>query len=152
VDIAGLGDRCAYLIARAHRAMFDRASVALEPLGLTPRDFGILTTLAAEQPCSQQRLASMLEVSAPAVLGFVDELEAAGLVVRNRNATDRRAYDLTLTRKGSARLKAAHGTALHLQAALSETLGEEVDRDLRALLAKIVEPQSPVRADDLAAS
>src|SRR6478735_1650094 len=56
VAIDGLGTRCGYLIARAHRMMFHRATTALAPLGLSPRDFGILSALAMAQPCSQQRL------------------------------------------------------------------------------------------------
>jgi DNA-binding MarR family transcriptional regulator len=82
VSIQGLGNRCGYLIARAHRMMFHRATAALQPLGLSPRDFGVLSALSTAQPCSQQRLAAIMGVSAPAVLAFVDELEAAGLVSR----------------------------------------------------------------------
>jgi DNA-binding MarR family transcriptional regulator len=138
LEIHGLGDRCAYLIARAHRMMFSRASAALVKLGLTPRDFGILTTLASNQPCTQQRLAETLGVSAPAVLGFVDELERAGLVERRRNSADRRAYDLTLTKLGRERLEAARVTALDLQAEIEHALGPSADAHLRALLAKVI--------------
>jgi DNA-binding MarR family transcriptional regulator len=139
VSIEGLGNRCGYLIARAHRMMFDRATRALRPLGLTPRDFGVLSALAVAQPCSQQRLAAIMGVSAPAVLAFVDELEAAGLVSRRRNQADRRAYDLTLTGKGTAVLAKARQTALEMQATIAQTLGTGPDQDLRALLEKVIQ-------------
>ena len=139
LDVESLGDRCGYLIARAHRVMAHRATEALEPLGLTPRDFGVLSVLGGAQPCSQQQLASMLGVSAPAVLGFVDELEASGLVERKRNADDRRAYDLTLTGAGAIRLEAAQAVASDLQSGIEQTLGEDVDRDLRRLLTKVID-------------
>jgi len=147
VAIEGLGNRCGYLIARAHRMMFARATGALAPLGLTPRDFGVLAALAIAQPCSQQRLAAIMGVSAPAVLAFVDELEAAGLVSRRRNAADRRAYDLTLTDRGTALLGEARAVALDLQATVARTLGAAADRDLRDLLGKViaVEPFGPER-------
>ena len=136
--IQGLGNRCGYLIARAHRLMFRRAALALAPLGLTPRDFGILSALSIAQPCSQQRLAAIMGVSAPAVLAFVDELDSAGLVSRRRNEADRRAYDLTLTETGTAVLDEARGTALDLQATIARTLGPGADEDLRALLGKVI--------------
>jgi DNA-binding MarR family transcriptional regulator len=139
VSIQGLGNRCGYLIARAHRMMFHRATDALEPLGLSPRDFGVLSALAMAQPCSQQRLAAIMGVSAPGVLAFVDELEAAGLVSRRRNAADRRAYDLTLTEEGLAVLDKARAVALELQAGIARTLGPGPDQDLRDLLEKVIE-------------
>lgn len=150
LEIAGLGDRCGYLIARAHRLMFRRAVAALEPLGLTPRDFGVLTALAAAEPCSQQTLAGLLGVSAPAVLGFLDDLEAVGLVARKRNKTDRRAYDLNLTPAGLATLRAARGAASELQDDLVRTLSASTDEDLRSLLGKIVSSYAtatPLRLD-----
>jgi DNA-binding MarR family transcriptional regulator len=139
VSIEGLGNRCGYLIARAHRVMFDRATQALRPLGLTPRDFGVLSALAMAQPCSQQRLAAIMGISAPAVLAFVDELEAAGLVSRRRNQADRRAYDLTLTGKGTDVLAKARQAALEMQATIAQTLGTEPDQDLRSLLEKVIQ-------------
>lgn len=138
LDIPGLGDRCSYLVARAHRAMFRRAADVLAPLGLSPRDFGVLSALAGAQPCSQQRLAEILGISAPAVLGFVDELESAGLVSRRRNAADRRAYDLTLTGTGATKLDAGRRAANELQASMSAAIGEAADNDLRQLLRKII--------------
>ncbi len=152
VSIQGLGTRCGYLIARAHELMFHRATAALVPLGLSPRDFGLLTALAMAQPCSQQRLAAIMGVSAPAVLAFIDELESAGLVSRRRNEADRRAYDLTLTDQGAAVLDKAREVALDLQAGIAQTLGEVADEDLRDLLAKVimVGPFSEQAADDLA--
>jgi len=137
VSIQGLGTRCGYLIARAHRLMFHRATTALEPLGITPRDFGMLSALAVAQPCSQQRLAAIMGISAPAVLAFVDELELAGLVSRRRKESDRRAYDITLTEQGTATLAGARGVARELQAAIATTLGPDADEDLRDLLAKV---------------
>lgn len=154
LDVESLGNRCGYLIARAHRALFRRAIDALEPLGLTPRDLGILSALGASQPCSQQQLAATLGISPPAVLGFVDELEERGLVVRRRNVADRRAYDLTLTRSGDEKLVAARRLAADLQAEIRQRLGAPADRDLRQLLRKVIEepPTSSAAPVDLAGS
>lgn len=144
LTIEGLGSRCGYLIARAHRMMFRRATEALAPLDLSPRDLGILGALAAAQPCSQQRLAAIVGVSAPGMLGFVDELESRGLVSRRRNVADRRAYDLTLTVVGTAKLAAGRKAAQRLQSSVVEGIGESAAADLRRLLHIIVESASGV--------
>lgn len=136
--IEGLGSRCGYLIARAHRMLFRLASEALAPLGLSPRDFGILSALAMAQPCSQQQLASIIGVSPPAMMAFVDELEEAGLLERRRNPTDRRAYDVTLTPEGAAKLTAARRAAADVQAHVVRALGAATDADLKDLLRKVI--------------
>jgi DNA-binding MarR family transcriptional regulator len=137
-NIESVAHRSGYLIAEAHRHMRARAVEELRPLGVEPRDFGVLSTLKREQPCSQQHMAGQLGVSPPAILMFVDGLEGAGLVSRSRNRADRRAYDLTLTEAGSACLAKADEAARRVQAEVVEKLGVRGDRDLRELLTRIV--------------
>jgi DNA-binding MarR family transcriptional regulator len=145
-SIESLAHRSGYLITQAHRHMRARAVEELRPLGVEPRDFGVLSTLQREQPCSQQHMAAQLGVSPPAILMFVDGLEGAGLVSRSRNSADRRAYDLTLTDAGSACLAKADEAARRVQSEVVEKLGVRGDRDLRELLTKIVNA-GPSRSD-----
>lgn len=137
-NVGPVAQRSGYLIAQAHRRMRDRAAAELRPVGVEPRDFGVLSTLQHEQPCSQQHMADRLGVSAPAILMFVDGLENAGLVCRSRNSADRRSYDLTLTDKGGACLASAEKAAQRVQAEVVDRLGVRGDRDLRELLTRIV--------------
>lgn len=138
VDVPGLGSRCGYLIARAHRLMVRRAEDELAPLGISPRDFGVLTLVAAEQPCSQQRLASLLGVSGPAMLGFVEGLEERGLLARQRNREDRRAYDVTLTDHGAQVLRQATELATSIHTALAGSLGLAAVAELNTLLRLVI--------------
>jgi DNA-binding MarR family transcriptional regulator len=137
-NIESLAQRSGYLITEAHRRMRDRAVEELRPLGVEPRDFGVLSTLQREQPCSQQHMAGQLGVSPPAILMFVDGLEGAGLVSRSRKSGDRRAYDLTLTNAGRDCLAKADEAAKRVQSEVVEKLGVRGDRDLRELLTRIV--------------
>lgn len=139
-DIAGdpLTSYTGYLLKRAHHAVRTHAERALGPLSIEPRHFGVLATLKALTPCSQQRLAAALGVTPPVVLQHVDGLEEHGLVVRTRNRADRRAYDLTLTAEGERRLDAAEKVAGDLQRELAERLGERNERALRRLLGKLL--------------
>ena len=127
-----------FLVAQAHRLVRGWALDALEPLGLDPRDFGVLSTIARDQPCSQNHLALSLGVSPPAALSFVGDLEGSGLVRRERNAEDRRSYDLTLTPAGTEKCDLARHAARTVQARVVARLGSAADQDLRDLLTRVI--------------
>lgn len=136
--IDSLAQHNGFLIAQAHRLVRGWAADALAPLGVGPRDFGVLSTLGRDQPCSQNHLAQVLGVSPPAALMFVDELEQSGLVRRERNAADRRFYDLTLTAVGERRLAGALEAAASIQVRVVARLGEDGDAELQRLLTKVI--------------
>ncbi len=138
LEVRSLADRNGFLIARAHRTFRALAEHQMEPLGIHPRHFGVLVILSQEQPCSQSQVAMRMGVSPAAVLGFVDELEAAGLVQRARNAADRRSYDLALTAQGRRCLGKAMAAAADLQAEIVRRLGPVGDAELRKLLGQII--------------
>jgi DNA-binding MarR family transcriptional regulator len=140
LSVAELAERTGYLVTHAHRMLREWAEAELEGLALHPRDFGVLATLSADEPCSQTQLALRLGVTPAAVLMFLDELEPKGLVTRLRRADDRRVHDISLTDEGRRRLKAAQRAAARLQGRAVARLGEGGDAELRALLAKLLEP------------
>jgi DNA-binding MarR family transcriptional regulator len=140
LGVAELAERTGYLVTHAHRMLREWAEVELEGLDLHPRDFGVLATLSADEPCSQSQLAVRLGVTPAAVLMFLDELEPKGLVTRLRRADDRRVHDISLTDEGRRRLKAARRAAARLQGRAVARLGEAGDDELRALLATLLEP------------
>lgn len=136
--VDALEQRAGYLVAQSHRLVRGWALEALQPLALDPRDFGVLSTVARDQPCSQNHLAQVLGVTPPAALAFVEELESHGLVRRERNADDRRVYDVTLTEAGAQRWRQARGAARAVQVRVVERLGADADADLRALLTRVI--------------
>jgi DNA-binding MarR family transcriptional regulator len=135
---APLADRTGYLLAAAHRRARDRFEAALEPLGIQPRHFGALATIAASAPCTQQVVAQQLGVTGPVVVQIVDELERRGLVERRRNPADRRSYALQPTAKGRATLRRTQAAMDAVSAQLAEPLGAEGDEELRALLGRLL--------------
>jgi DNA-binding MarR family transcriptional regulator len=64
----------------------------LAPLGIHPRQFGLLDLLMEKDGLSQHQLAGPLNVHRNVMVGLVDELERRGLVERRRHPTDRRAH------------------------------------------------------------
>ncbi len=135
--IASLSEHSGYLIAQAHRQMRRRAVERLAPIGLDPRDFGVLNVLAENRPCSQNQLAASLGVSPPAALTFVDELEASALVTRERSTSDRRMYDVQLTDEGERRLQAARAAASELERDIAVQIGDR-HHELRRLLLRLL--------------
>ncbi len=138
LSIESLSRYAGFLIAQAHHLLRGWAKDALAPLDLDPRDFGVLSAIATDQPCSQNHLAQALGVSPPAALSFVGDLEAGGLVRRERNPDDRRCYDLTLTPAGLERLGLARTAAGEVQARVTDRLGAGPDAELRHLLARVI--------------
>jgi MarR family transcriptional regulator, lower aerobic nicotinate degradation pathway regulator len=92
----------------------------LEPLGLSPRAWGVLSTLAESGPLTQIELATMMFIDRTAMVYLIDDLEQLALVERVRNPRDRRAFLIHLTSAGRA---AQHRAAAALQGA-AETLLE----------------------------
>jgi DNA-binding MarR family transcriptional regulator len=133
-----LADRTGFLLARAHFSSRDRANELLRPLGIVPRHFGLMSLLAAHGPSSQQALAGRLAVSPTMITQIVDDVEARGLAERRPNPADRRSYLVTLTPEGKRKLTAARRVVATIAAEIAAPIGEEGDRELRALLRKLV--------------
>jgi DNA-binding MarR family transcriptional regulator len=112
------------------RRFRQRAESALAPLGLRPRHFVALTVLRAIAGCSQQDLASSLEMDGTNVVGLLNDLEADGLIVRRRSPQDRRRHVVELTDAGIKRLARAE---FALAEAEDEVLGA-LDRGQRETL------------------
>jgi DNA-binding MarR family transcriptional regulator len=151
--VTSLADRTGYLITHAHHQLRGWAEIGLEPLGLRPRDFGVLMTVAREQPCSQAHLAAALGVTSPGVLGFIGDLESKGYVSRSRNPEDRRQLNLTLTGPGRRCLEQGLEVVRAVHARNVARLGEKGDEELRTLLAKLLwsgTPPLPPRASHAA--
>lgn len=136
--IASLAQHSGYLIAQSHRLLRTRALDRLRPLGLDPRDFGILSVLGSHQPCSQNQLAGQLGVSPPAAFAWLEDLAARGLVSRDRSGSDRRVHEVTLTAKGERCLRAARSAVTELDRELVAALGSRYEQ-LHRLLRKLID-------------
>ncbi len=80
----------------------------LEPLGVTPSQHRLLHALdRAGMPQRHSQLAGALGVVPRSVTSVVDDMEAAGLVRRSADPTDRRATLVGLTPEGRAALDTA---------------------------------------------
>lgn len=124
------------MAAQAAQAL---AQERLHPLGLSPRAWGVLSTLLESGPLAQIDLATALSIDRTAMVYLLDELEAAGLVERVRNRDDRRSFLVHLTPKGR-QLQRKAAAALSGQAeTLLHPLSSAERRQLVELLARIAD-------------
>src|SRR5205823_5155015 len=93
-------ERIGQLLVVAAGAAQALASERLEPLGLTPRAWGVLSTLTESGPLTQIELATATATDRTAMVYLLDELERQGLVERMPNPGDRRSYLIHLTPQG----------------------------------------------------
>ena len=111
--------RVGQLLFVAQQAAQALATERLEPLGLSPRAWGVLSTLAESGPLTQIELATTMSIDRTAMVYLLDELEKRSLVQRVRHPQDRRAFLIHLTaggqemqRRAAAALAGAAGTLL----------------------------------------
>lgn len=76
-----------------------------EQLGITSRQVTLLWLVRGNPGMSLRELAAEERISAPALSGYVDRLEKAGLLARVRDEGDRRRVGLALTAEGERLLK-----------------------------------------------
>lgn len=94
-----LADREGALLVIAARTGQQLATRRLSPMGLTVQLCGVLNRLAVG-PISQHELGEQLGIDRTTMVELIDDLEAKGVVVRQRNPADRRAYSIQLTPRG----------------------------------------------------
>jgi DNA-binding MarR family transcriptional regulator len=92
--------RVGQLLFVAQQAAQALAIERLEPLGLSPRAWGVLSTLAESGPLTQIELATTMAIDRTAMVYLLDDLEQRKLVERVRSPQDRRAFMIHLTPGG----------------------------------------------------
>jgi DNA-binding MarR family transcriptional regulator len=139
---AALGERLGFLLGRVHQAHRRVVEARLAPLGLGPRDFGALCVLTEEGPLSQLRLGQRMGVDRTSMVAITDHLERTGLVRRERNPRDRRAYEMRVTAKGRRVLERATVATEQAEAEFLARLPAADRRRILVLLRTLASPRA----------
>jgi DNA-binding MarR family transcriptional regulator len=128
-----------FLLRWAHVRAARNFNVALAPLGIEGKHFGVLSFLA-EHPRSQRQLVDLTGSDKASMVRTIDELEARGFVRREPDPRDRRAYAVTLTPLGVQTLSLARTIAAEVSDALVAHMQPAHRGQLRELLAEFLYP------------
>jgi DNA-binding MarR family transcriptional regulator len=108
---------------------------------LTPPQAGVLRRLGQFPGQSQRELADALGMHAPRLVALIDELEARGLVARERDPEDRRNYRISLTDDGRRALAELAGVARDHELAITAALDDDERAQLLGLLRRLAMEQ-----------
>jgi DNA-binding MarR family transcriptional regulator len=120
------GQRTAHMFARA-----------LEPLGLRPPHFGVMTLIESEPGLAQHALVDRSMIDPSSMVSVIDDLEQRGLAERRRHPEDRRKWAVHLTADGKRTLQRARRAAGQTVDTLLAPLDEAERETLRRLLRKL---------------
>jgi DNA-binding MarR family transcriptional regulator len=109
--------------------------------GLTPSQYNILRILrGAGEPLPCLEIADRTITEVPGITGLIDRLEKAGLVRRERSASDRRVIYVAITTQGLQILKDLDQPVLALH---KELMGHLTRAELKTLNRLLVKARSP---------
>lgn len=138
-----------HLLHRAGQCADEIFAASVGEVGLTPRQFAVMSAIADTEEPSQTTLVDRTGIDRSTMADIVRRLTSRGLVQRRRTRRDARRYAVRLTDKGEGALRlaepAARSTDERILAALAPTQREAFLRSLsRIVLA--VEPEMLARA------
>ena len=114
-----------YLLRQAWHAFHGAMEAALRAHGLTGAQYAVLSVLARDPGMSGADLARACNTTPQAMNGVLATLLRGGLVERRRHATHGRILQVTLTRAGEERLRAATPAVRTLEDAIEEDVAPE---------------------------
>lgn len=120
--------------ARAVRRLFDQRASAI---GVTRAQWRVLARLKREPGLKQVELAERLDMEPITLCRIVDRLEEAGLVERQTDPTDRRAWLLELTEQADPVVKQLRGLARGISEEAMNGIEQGELRELQERLAAI---------------
>jgi len=135
-----LSIRTVIALTSAQEALDDVMSTHFAGYGLSQPKFNALVQLhmAGDRGLTQTELGKKMLVSRANITGLVDRLEKEGLVKREQDPDDKRAFRVTLTGRAAALINSylpLHGDYVHKL--ISEALEEEEKETLIRLLEKL---------------
>jgi DNA-binding MarR family transcriptional regulator len=124
-------------LTRLNRRVHAHATV--ERLGMNLKQVAMLAALRDQGVLPQTTLTDAMKLTQNTVVTWLNELEEAGYIERQRDPDDRRKHNVAITTKGSAALDRAEGELRKLEDDVLAGLTADERTQLRKLLAKALE-------------
>jgi DNA-binding MarR family transcriptional regulator len=121
-----------YLLVKAALRVREATVAALQPLQLSPQEFGLLNQVIAQPALTQAQLGGLLGIDRTTVVAMLDKLMDSGWIVRSADTRDRRVHRISGTSKGLA----LHAEALAAVLAVERAFLDRLDVGQSAALVK----------------
>jgi DNA-binding MarR family transcriptional regulator len=112
-DMGELSELVGFNLAMANAIFMRGINAACSDLGVSAKQFAILSIIANNYGISQVDIAAALLTDRATMMAIVDRLEARGLISRERSKIDRRRQHLILTSHGTDVLTQARRAFKH---------------------------------------
>jgi DNA-binding MarR family transcriptional regulator len=133
-----MDDSTHWLLNYAGRLAVRQFAARLQPHGITPPQWGALIRLAERDGQSLSEIGGRALFDGPTMTGIVDRLEAAGLVERRRDSSDRRVINLYLTDRGRTLMDSLPHIGADTDAVLLASINEQGLARFREALRKVI--------------
>lgn len=137
IDTRYLETLLGYNARRAALAVIAVFLQRMEPYGLRPVDFSVLSLIAHNPGITSRQICAALDILPPNLVGMVKSLQKRGLIERRPHPTDRRAQGLHLTAPGKTLQREAERTASVLERDVAGRLSDAELATLLGLLRKV---------------
>src|SRR5689334_13161421 len=125
------------VLMKAHRTLGRCARRSIEPSGLGLSDFAILELLLHRGRQPVNTIGRRVDLTSGSITSAVDRLEAQGLVVRTANKDDRRTRFVSLTPRGTARIRQVFGAHKQAMEGVTKSLTKAERETLVELIKKL---------------
>lgn len=123
-----------YRVYDAQKSIAKCLEVSLKPYNITPGQWNLINQLDRLGKLSQKALAERTKKEQATITRYIDKLERMGLVIREPDLNDRRAYAIALTSKAKALLKETEQAADEASHCLTKDISQkELDAFSRVL-------------------
>jgi len=120
---------------QAHLALWQQ----LVSRDISSPQFGVLSELKLETGISQADLGAKLDLDKSTITDIVNRLDERGLITRTKDLTDRRKYQLKLTKLGESELRMLQPRVAQMDKTLTRTLQDDELDSLHQLLLKLLD-------------
>lgn len=118
-------DYLGYRVYEAQRWVSKCLEVALKPYGITSGQWNLINQLDMAGSLSQKALAERTNKEQATITRYLDKLETMGLIVRERDESDRRAHLIVITEKAKDLLKETEVAANAAAACLRKDIPQD---------------------------
>ena len=145
-DIGSLGDSIhtlmpftGFLLNKTALKVSQKVDASLEPLAIQVRHYSVLLLLTQiDTAMSQKEVGERLWIDRNTMVSLIDHLEEQELAIRTRDQNDRRAYVISITKKGRSLVEKASQIVAEANSQFVDALDDDELEQLTKLLVKLL--------------